>query len=666
MADLSIVAGATSQSILVDLYVLATGAPQTGLAFNSSGLLANYSFVGTNAAATAITLATLAAVNSAYSSGGFKEIDVTNMPGLYRLDLPNAVLAAAKGREVVVTLTGFSGMATRHKIIELTGWDNQDAVRGGLSALPNAAAGAASGLIINGTNAGTVTLAALTITGATTHTGATIHTANVSMAAGLNITQSTSNASALVVTGNGTGHGVVLTSGSGATGDGLQATAASTNGNGVTLTHAGTGKDFNATSTPLTLAKGTNLTGLNDIAATAIVSSGAITTSSGAVSTVTTTATATNLTNAPTAGDFTAAMKTSLNAATPASIVGAVGSVTGSVGSVVGLTASNLDTTISSRMASYTQPTGFLAATFPTGTIASTTNITGGTITTATNLTNAATAGDLTAVMKASVTTAATAATPTAAAVTGNVGGNVTGSVGSLATQAKTDVENAVWNTVLASHLTAGTTGNALNAAGSSGDPWATALPGAYGSGSAGFILGTNLNAAITSRQATVAFPTNFAALGIGTGGHITNVDTLTTYTGNTPQTGDSFARLGVAGVGLTNLGDTRIANLDASVSSRSTYAGGAVASVTGSVGSVAGLTAANLDVAVSSRLASSGYTAPDNASIDATLAEATAIKAKTDSLTFTVSGQVDANVHYVNDAEVGGNGQSGTEWGPA
>jgi hypothetical protein len=41
--------------------------------------------------------------------------------------------------------------------------------------------------------------------------------------------------------------------------------------------------------------------------------------------------TVTNLTNAPTAGDFTATMKTSLNAATPASVVGAVGSVTAGV-----------------------------------------------------------------------------------------------------------------------------------------------------------------------------------------------------------------------------------------------------------------------------------------------------------------------------------------------
>lgn len=47
--------------------------------------------------------------------------------------------------------------------------------------------------------------------------------------------------------------------------------------------------------------------------------------------------TATNLTNAPTSGDFTAAMKTSLNAATPASVTGSVGSVTGNVGgNVVG------------------------------------------------------------------------------------------------------------------------------------------------------------------------------------------------------------------------------------------------------------------------------------------------------------------------------------------
>src|SRR4030067_854967 len=48
-----------------------------------------------------------------------------------------------------------------------------------------------------------------------------------------------------------------------------------------------------------------------------------------------------------------------------------VASVSGAVGSVTGLTASNLDATVSSRMATHTQPTGLVAARFPGGTHAS-------------------------------------------------------------------------------------------------------------------------------------------------------------------------------------------------------------------------------------------------------------------------------------------------------
>lgn len=43
----------------------------------------------------------------------------------------------------------------------------------------------------------------------------------------------------------------------------------------------------------------------------------------------------------------------------------------------------------------------------------------------------------------------------------------------------------------------------------------------------------------------------------------------------------------------------------------------------------------------------------------------ATAIKAKTDGLTFTVANQVDANIQYVNDVLVTGTGAAGDEWGP-
>lgn len=44
---------------------------------------------------------------------------------------------------------------------------------------------------------------------------------------------------------------------------------------------------------------------------------------------------------------------------------------------------------------------------------------------------------------------------------------------------------------------------------------------------------------------------------------------------------------------------------------------------------------------------------------------EVAAIKAKTDSLTFTVAGQVDSNVQYVNDVQVNGVGTAGNPWGP-
>lgn len=44
---------------------------------------------------------------------------------------------------------------------------------------------------------------------------------------------------------------------------------------------------------------------------------------------------------------------------------------------------------------------------------------------------------------------------------------------------------------------------------------------------------------------------------------------TVVAYPGNTPQTGDNFARIGANGAALTALGDARLANLDATVSSR-------------------------------------------------------------------------------------------------
>ena len=66
----------------------------------------------------------------------------------------------------------------------------------------------------------------------------------------------------------------------------------------------------------------------------------------------------------------------------------------------------------------------------------------------------------------------------------------------------------SVWDDTLAEHLAVGSTGNALNAAGSAGDPWATAIPGAYGAGTAGKIVGDNVNATISSRASQTSLDT--------------------------------------------------------------------------------------------------------------------------------------------------------------
>lgn len=58
----------------------------------------------------AITVSDLTAIDDAHSDGGFKEVDATNMPGLYRFDVPDAAYVAGADW-VVVTLTTANGFA---------------------------------------------------------------------------------------------------------------------------------------------------------------------------------------------------------------------------------------------------------------------------------------------------------------------------------------------------------------------------------------------------------------------------------------------------------------------------------------------------------------------------------------------------------------------------
>jgi len=167
---LSILAGSTSQTVNVFIRdsSSSTGAGLTGLAFDSASLTAYYMLP--RAAAVSITLATQT-VTGAFSSGGFVEISSANAPGWYRLDIPDAALAS--GRFVDIHLKGAANMAPLPIEIELTGWNNQDGVRGGLTALPNAAANANGGLPILSSSGTTL---AYTLSTLTTYTGDTPQT----------------------------------------------------------------------------------------------------------------------------------------------------------------------------------------------------------------------------------------------------------------------------------------------------------------------------------------------------------------------------------------------------------------------------------------------------------------------------------------------------------
>lgn len=69
-------------------------------------------------------------------------------------------------------------------------------------------------------------------------------------------------------------------------------------------------------------------------------------------------------------------------------------------------------------------------------------------------------------------------------------------------------IADAVWDEAIAGHAGAGSTGEALSAAGAAGDPWITALPGSYSAGQAGYIVGTNLNATVSSRATQTSVDT--------------------------------------------------------------------------------------------------------------------------------------------------------------
>lgn len=146
--------GATSvrlQVFLADATVT-TGAGKTGL---TNASVTAYYFRDGDTTATVHTL--VAGTVGTWSSGGFKEIDATNMPGWYELDIFNAVFAnTVRQANVMVKATGT--IVPVNIQFQLVPWNPQDAVRLGLTAIPNVAQGS-TGALATGGSTGQVTVA---------------------------------------------------------------------------------------------------------------------------------------------------------------------------------------------------------------------------------------------------------------------------------------------------------------------------------------------------------------------------------------------------------------------------------------------------------------------------------------------------------------------------
>jgi hypothetical protein len=225
-------------------------------------------------------------------------------------------------------------------------------------------------------------------------------------------------------------------------------------------------------------------------------------------------------------------------------------------------------------------------------------------------------------------------------------------------------IADAVWDEVLSGHLTAGSTGAALNAAGSSGDPWATTLPGAYGAGTAGNIIGNRIDAAITSRATDAGVWTNGTrtltsganiALAKGTGVTGFNDVSASDVWAAATRTLTAGTNIVLAkGTGVTGFNDITAASvwgvarsgnqsagtfgeyIDASINSRSTYSGADTAGTSTLVARLTSQRASNLDNLDAS--ISSAVTAINTRASQTVL---DVVRAQTDKLTFDGSNRV-------------------------
>lgn len=338
MAKLSINAGATSQTINIFIQDSSstTGQGLANLVYNSAGLVASYGLPA--AARVAISLNTQT-VTGAWTTGGFVEIDATNMKGLYRFDIPNAAIAS--GRFSTIFFYGATNMAPL--VLEIDLQANTYAIAGTAQTARDIGA---SVLLSAGTGTGQLDFTSGVVKGNVTQwLGTTVSTPTT---AGVpNVNAKTWNDLATVAL-------PLVPTTAGRTLD------VSTGGEaGLDWANIGSPTTSNAL-TGTTIAT-TQKVDIETIKTNPVVNAGTVTfpTTATLASTTNITAgtitTVTNLTNAATSGDFTATMKTSIGTAVAASAVASVtgnvgGNVVGSVGSVTGNVGGNVTGNVSGNV----------------------------------------------------------------------------------------------------------------------------------------------------------------------------------------------------------------------------------------------------------------------------------------------------------------------------
>lgn len=508
-------AGATDQTVYIRVLDATTGVPNAGRAYNDSGI--DLEYVRTGAAATDITEATQTA-GGAHSDGGFVSVGHGN----YRLDLPDAAVASGV-RQVQIqgTITGYVVVACA---VDLTPTVNSVQV--------GSQTASASGTVTfpNATLASTTNITAGTLTTVTTATNVTtvnglasgVITATSIAADAIGASEVAADVSTELLTGlaNLAVNVAQISADSGAA-DTLETWLDGTAGSAAPLGILDQGTAQSVTATTVVLRSAAAFGDDTLIGATIMAcgstqgycQSGAIT--DYVLSTDTATVATWPVTPSGTVTYYVFGTAPS---------TGGAGLDAAGVRAAVGLASANLDTQLSA-IDDYVD-TEVAAILVDTGTTL--------------DAALAVVDGNVDAILVDTGTTLDDLVDDleTRLGTPSNLGGGATvafnlsdieaqtddiGAAGAgltaLATQASVTTIDDFLDTEMAAVLAdtnelqtdwanGGRLDLLLDGAASAGDPWTTSLPGAYGAGTAGYIMGTNLNATVSSRASQTSLDT--------------------------------------------------------------------------------------------------------------------------------------------------------------